>query len=151
MDDQSADQGNGPYSVSQQGAFPRQAFINVGPDNPQEYTHTVSTTSVLKPLADRTQASTVRMADVGSTISTPVKAVAPDMRDKGYASTDGMGVRMTEEGRLTQNDRKPVVPLWVLASAMFVLMAAAYLQQAGWKNALRNPFGRKQSNDNPAP
>ena len=141
----------GPYSVSQQGTYPRQAFINVGPDNPQEYTHTVSTTSVLKPLADRTQASTVRMADVGSTISTPVKAVAPDMRDKGYASADGMGVRMTEEGRLTQNDRKPVVPLWVLASAMFVLMAAAYLQQAGWKNALRLPFGRKQSNDNPAP
>jgi hypothetical protein len=141
----------GPYSVSQQGANPRQAFINVGPDNPQEYTHTVSTTSVLKPLADRTQASTVRMADVGSTISTPVKAVVPDMRDKGYTSTDGMGVRMTEEGRLTQNDRKPVVPLWALASAMFVLMAAAYLQQAGWKKALRNPFGRKQSNDNPAP
>ena len=62
-----------------------------------------------------------------------------------------MGVRMTNEGRLTQNERNPVVPPWLLAAAIFVLIGAAYVQQAGWKNALRLPFGRNKSNDNPAP
>lgn len=140
----------GPYSVEQKGAFPRQAYINIGPENQQEYIRTISTTDILKPLSERTRASTMRMGGAGSTIDLPVYAVKPDDIEKGY-SANGMGVRMTNEGRLTQNDRNPVVPPWMLAAAIFVLMSAAYIQQAGWKNALRLPFARSKSNDNPAP
>lgn len=142
----------GPYSVEQKGAFPRQAFINVGPENPQEYVHTISTPEILKPLAERTQATVLRMTDAQGIVKLPtLKPVDARAEKRSYAGADWMGVRMTDEGILRSSDRKPVIPTWILAAAMFAFMAAAYLQQAGWKNALRMPFGRNKPPEAPAP
>jgi hypothetical protein len=69
------------------------ALINVGPTNPKEFSEVTSTTEALKPLAQATGGSSVRIADGGSV---ELPRIVP-VRSTGVFAGDGwMGVRMRD-------------------------------------------------------
>ncbi|QQG36131.1 MAG: hypothetical protein HYS17_11680 [Micavibrio aeruginosavorus] len=127
----------GLYRAEQGGKNARIAYINVGPANPREFIGTVSTTDILKPLADRSGGVAARMTDTTGALALPrLQPVAAG--EKPAAGRDSLTVRMTNESVLRGIDKKPFVPNWALMLAFFTAMAAAY-----WRQSEKPFFGRK--------
>ena len=130
----------GFYSAEQAGKFPRTAFVNVGPDNAREYTATISTPEILKPLATRTGGLTTRMTDSAGNLSTPkIQAVDTGKKDAPLSGDNWMGVRMTDVSILRSMDKEQVIDNKILATLLLLAMAAAY-----WAQSEGNPFKRKK-------
>lgn len=129
----------GIYSVEQVGKNPRIAFVNVGPENAQEFVHTVSTPDILKPLVKRTGGVITYMTDQTNAQTIPgLHALSADDKDK-VAAPDQMGVRMTRDSILRNIEKKQVIDNRILALIMLLSMAGAYIHQSG-----TNPFKRRQ-------
>lgn len=129
----------GLYSVSQAGAYPRVAFINVGPANAREFVHTVSTPDILKPLVSRTGGMVARMTDQAGNMTVPkLQTILPGNKDAPMSGTDTMNIRMTEASILRGIERKQVIDNNWLAGLLLLSMAAAYIRQSD-----KNPFKRK--------
>ncbi len=129
----------GLYSVEQGGAYPRVAFINVGPANAREFVHTVSTLDPLKPLVNRTGGLITRMTDQAGDMNIPkLQAVHPGGKEVSISDPSEMRIRMTDASILRGIDRKQVIDNSWLAGLLALSMAAAFIQQSG-----KNPFKRK--------
>ena len=130
----------GFYSATQGGKYPRTAFVNVGPENAREYTATISTTEILKPLTTRTGGLVTRMTDNAGNVALPkIQAVAAGAKDRTLSGPNWMGVRMTDVSILRSIDKKQVVDNRILATLLLLSMAAAY-----WRQAEGNIFNRNK-------
>jgi hypothetical protein len=135
----------GLYSASQGGAHPLTSFLNVGPANPKEFSHTVSTAELLKPAADATGGEVVRMADKDGALALPkVDAVENGEKTSGPG---WMGIRMTDASVLKGIDRKPLMPAWLGLLVMLGTLAGAWYRE-GDKKPGKKPAGPQAS---PAP
>lgn len=84
----------------------RSALVHVGPQNPKEYSNVLSTTGVLKPVAEATGGVSVRLADVGGNVNVP-RVVALKQAAQ-YAGNGWIGLKTSQASILKGVDRYPL-------------------------------------------
>ena len=124
----------GLYSAEQEGQKASSAIVSVGPADPKEFVHTISTTEVLKPAAAKMGGGVARMAAIGDakTGGVFVPRLVPQKADearKGMSGADWMGIRMTEASILKSAERKPFIPGWVGFLLVAGLLAGAWYRE----------------------
>lgn len=102
--------------------------IQVGPENPAEYSETISTTTKLQPIVqDRGKLD--RLSDERGDIEVPriVPIYAADEDIDAMYGSDWAGVNMNDKTVIHDNDRKPLIPGWLGAVMIAGLLSAAWL------------------------
>jgi hypothetical protein len=111
----------GLYTATQNGLHPHTTFFNVGPANPKEFAVTISSGDLLKPVADATSGSIMRMDGKTPKIG--------EFREGGKAPADTIGVRMTDAKILKGIDRNPLMPAWLGMLIMLGTLAGAWYRE----------------------
>lgn len=137
----------GLYNAEQSGAHPAKAFVNVGPENPKEFSNTLSTAEKLKPLTDASGGTANRMTDGRGNLAvpTPVLFDPADKNEKHNIRPGEIGIKVSSESLLKNFDRTPVVPPWLALALTMGMMAAAWWRESEstLKDLRRSlPFGK---------
>ncbi len=97
------------------------ALVHVGPANPREFRHLISTTDTAKPLAEATGGSSTRLRQMaGGAIEVPTPALRR-AADGSYAGTGWIGFRASGAYEVAGVERVPVF-LGLLAAALMLMV-----------------------------
>lgn len=114
---------NGVWQGRSDGAQSLVAYTHIGPANAKEMERVISTSEILKPLADKTGGIVTRMQDAQG------KQVVPafTLLGEGEKAGEGrLGIREVRETILRGLDKNPAIPGWL--GALLIAGLAAY----GW-------------------
>ncbi|MCD8493886.1 MAG: hypothetical protein LRY39_00345 [Alphaproteobacteria bacterium] len=128
----------GIYQARQEGTQTFSAFTHIGPANPHEMEHVVSTGEYLKPLSDKTGGTVMRMQDgTGNLIHPKLAFVEPDEK---APSDDTLAIRHNTQTILRGAQTSPLIPGW-LGVLMIAGLAATGWVREGDPKRLKASFG----------
>ena len=146
----------GIYSAVRDGNQAAHAFISIGPANPREFVDAISTSDLLKPLADQTGGRIARMTDEhGHLTATRIVAKPSGKSNEDMSGPGWIGIRMTDASTLKGVEHAPLIPLWVSLTFIVGLLAATWYRQGDGrlfrKETWQKNAVRKNNNDGPSP
>ena len=128
----------GLYSAEQGGRHAARTFTNVGPANPKEFIHTVSTPDLLKPVVEGTGGRIGRMAGPAGESAAP--QVQPRNEGETMAGADWIGIRMSNAQVLSGVSRTPLPH-----PALSLLLTVGLLAGAWYREGDGTLFRRREN------